>query len=191
MNSTEKVKEFHQRFEHPIGINTLCEEPLKIRQLRVKLLFEELHELAEAGDVELTFHELCEKRIKDNIAIYGHDIGKFGDIEQQPLKDGNNPNKIEELDAITDIQYVLDGKKITSGLYSIADKAFELVHENNMNKSHRDYQHLLDTVSENNWLENDYSFTEDNQGRFMLYNRDKKLTKPLDHKKVDLSVLFV
>lgn len=161
-------------FEHPVGsVNNL--EPLKIRQLRVKLLFEELVELAEAGDVKETMVKLCEKHLSESYPDNG-----------QPLMDGDNVNLIEELDAISDLQYVLDGKKITSGLFLVTDEAFELVHENNMSKAHRDRLHVNDTcrvsgITKFNVFEKD--------GKFLLYNESGKLIKPHDHKKVDLSNL--
>ncbi len=40
-SSVECVKEFHEMFEHPIGLNPSHVEPLKIRQLRLKMIFEE------------------------------------------------------------------------------------------------------------------------------------------------------
>lgn len=173
MTSTDKVKQFHETFEHPIG-NLQTLEPLKIRQLRIKLLFEELRELAEAGDVGATFHKLCSNSTEQDLA------------ELDTLQDGDNVNQIEELDAITDIQYVLDGKKLTSGLYEVCDQAFDLIHENNMQKAHRNPLHVVET-------ENKTGITLqciERNGVFIAQNPDGKTIKPWDHKKVDLSILF-
>src|SRR6478609_1553583 len=93
------VKEFHQVFEHPI--NKLGQEQLKIRQLRIKLLFEELKELAEASDCKETFRDLCEATVSDENWLNA--------------TDGDNVDHLEELDALCDIQYVLAGKVLTGG----------------------------------------------------------------------------
>lgn len=173
--TTQKVKEFHETFEHPIG-SIEGGEPLKIRQLRIKLLFEEIAELAEAGDVPATMESLCHKYISDSTADNG-----------QPNVDGDNVNRIEELDALCDIQYVLDGKKLTSGLHEVFDEAFDLIHSNNMNKAHESEYHALKTVQVNK-LE-DYSIKA-KDGKFLLFNSIGKLIKPHDHKKVTLNHLI-
>lgn len=175
MSTVDKVKRFHEIFEHPIGDSPLHVEPRNTRSLRIKLLFEELQELAEAGDMIGTFQNLCVNFITTVSEKYG-----------KIITDGDNVNKIEELDAITDIQYVLDGKKLTSGLYTVTDEAFDLVHENNMNKAHLSEEHIMETSNKINKnlravFRNDVWIAIDKNG---------KVIKPLDHKKVDLSSLI-
>lgn len=174
MTSVEKVKQFHLLFEHSIG-NLQTLEPLKIRQLRIKLLFEELRELAEAGNVGATFHKLCSNSIEQDLA------------ELDTLQDGDNVNQVEELDALCDIQYVLDGKKLTSGLHEVFEQGFDLIHENNMNKAHRNPEHVKETSEKSGIV---LTCIERN-GVFIAQNSDGKTTKPYDHKKVDLSILFI
>ena len=177
MNKTELVKSFNKTFGFPIReIDEI--EPLESRQLRIKLLFEELQELAQAGDLNETFYNLC----SNHLISYN-----LNDIE---VIDGNNVDKVEELDAITDIQYLLEGKKLSSGLHEISDKAFELVHENNMDKLHRDYGHVLETLDGVINI-NEYEIVPVIGKGLGLYNPSGKLTKPHDHKKVDLKQLFV
>jgi len=175
----EQVKEFHEMFEHPIGIDENHVEPLKVRQLRIKLLFEELEELATASDVKITFLDLCE----------GHANKTYAKIEGEPETwvDGDNVDKVEELDAIADIQYVLNGKILTSGLHGLIEEANDLVHANNMTKAHRDMDHLMDTVIKKQ-MEGYYHKVKD--GLYLLYNSDHKLTKPWNHKKVSFKNLF-
>ncbi len=177
MNKTtvQKVQEFHETFEHPVG--TLSgKEPLNIRQLRIKLLFEEVAELAEAGDVIATMETICHKYISDIASDNG-----------QPNIDGDNVNRIEELDALCDIQYVLDGKKLTSGLHEVFDEGFDLIHSNNMNKAHASEQHALDTAEINGMI--GWS-TKEKDGKILLFNASGKLIKPHDHKKVTLNHLI-
>lgn len=168
---TQKVKEFHELFEHPIG--SLNEtEPLKVRQLRIKLLFEELNELSEAGDLQNTFFSLCNNYIKNLGWCY---------------PDGDDVNKTEELDALCDIEYVLHGKINTSGIHEIFDEAFDLVHENNMNKAHSTKAYAEETINKNN-IE---ATIVERFGGFLVIRSDGKLIKPWNHKKVDLSKLFI
>jgi predicted HAD superfamily Cof-like phosphohydrolase len=181
--SLEMVKEFHELFEHPVGKDFTHVEPLKIRQLRIKLLFEELEELAVAGDVRETFFNLCNDHMNEN-RQRGGDNGDCDHI------DGDNVDKKEELDAITDLQYVLDGKKLTSGLHALTKEAFELIHENNMKKAHIDQEHAVATIKHIN-LDKGVWETVAKNGKVLLYNPDGKLTKPWDHDKVDLSKLLL
>lgn len=173
MKATEQVQDFHKLFEHPIGkLNEL--EPLTIRQLRIKLLFEELEELAEAGDVMGTFTNLC---IKHNT------------VKNADKIDGDNVNKKEELDALCDLEYVLHGKINTSGLHEVFDRAFDLVHGNNMQKAHKSNEHAEETIKSLS-DGNGYNVEEKQPNKFVLKREDGKVIKPHDHKKVDLSPLL-
>jgi len=119
----EMVAEFHETFGHPIA-DKVGEETLSVRQLRIKLLFEELKELAEASDCKLTFAKLRVEGFNDPRKV----------METAQLEDGNNVDHVEELDALCDIQVVLDGKKLTSGHHKHFDEAFKEVHRSNMSK---------------------------------------------------------
>jgi predicted HAD superfamily Cof-like phosphohydrolase len=176
MNQTLKqVQEFHLTFEHPIGEDSGVVEDLKIRQLRIKLLFEELKELAEAGDVQGTLYDLCK-----SVAEYQDE----NDNGIEPV-DGNNVNKIEELDALCDLQYVLNGKIITAGLQFVFDRGFDQVHKNNMTKAHRSHEHALETALKAG-LEG-YKIIQ-KPGGVILASAAGKIIKPHDHVKVKLEL---
>jgi predicted HAD superfamily Cof-like phosphohydrolase len=115
----EDVAQFHKTFGHPINDKKDVID-LKTRQLRNKLIFEENEELAEASDVRATFYELC----KDYIEKY----------EANPIEDGDNVDKVEELDALCDIQYVLSGAVLATGHQENFDEAFQNVQDSNMSK---------------------------------------------------------
>lgn len=172
IKSLEQVKEFHAMFEHSIGVDENHIEPLTTRQLRIKLLFEELAELAVASDVNGTFYDLCIEA-QSELQFKNHD--------------GNKVDKVEELDAIADIQYVLNGKLLTSGLHNLIDEANDLVHKNNMTKAHKDIYHAQQTIEKKNMINCTEKFKD---GLVLLYNSDGKLTKPWDHTKVSLETLF-
>ena len=173
MTTLDKVREFHKTFGHPVNqINEV--ESLKTRQLRIKLLFEELSELADASDVKDTFLRLC----STHVALRDW---KFG------MKDGDKVDRVEELDALCDIQYVLDGKKLTSGLHEVFDLAFDRVHQNNMGKAHRNGSHVSETADKTDL---ELSYKEVN-GKFIAYNQSGKVIKPYDFVKVGLEDLVI
>ncbi len=170
MNTTNKVEEFHEMVGDYFGkMGEL--EPREIRQLRIALLFEELQELAEAGDVQGSFMSLCQEAHTKLLAA---------DVE-----DGDNVDKVEELDAICDIEYLLNGKKLTSGLASVFEEAFELVHRNNMDKGHISYEAAIKTSEKRGGAK-----IRTSRGRFLVHREDGKLLKPWNHEKVDLKPLL-
>jgi len=172
-DSIKKVLDFHTTFNQRVGTSPTALEPLEVRQLRIKLLFEELAELAEASDCKMTMTELCFNYFGPHLKLEDHEC-----------VDGDNVNKIEELDALADIQYVLNGKIITSGLQEVFDSAFNVVHENNMTKAHTSLDHAKKTAREKGLIGHQI-VTRDNH-KFLLYNGDGKLIKPYDHVKVGL-----
>lgn len=54
---------------------------------------------------------------------------------------GNDP--VEALDALVDLQYVLDGAFLALGLHAVKDKAFDEVHRSNMSKLGPDGKPIL------------------------------------------------
>lgn len=163
--------EFSKFFKQHIGsLNEI--EPLEVRQHRIRLIFEEFKEYAEASDVMGTFTGLC----KFNSPGYG----------DPTFEDGNNVNKTEQLDALTDLTVVVDGSKVAGGFHEIADKAADLVFQNNMTKAHRDMGHIIET-SAHLGIELKPVYSE---GKWLAYNLHGKLIKPHDHVKVALSTLL-
>src|SRR5215831_12624030 len=54
-----------------------------------------------------------------------------------------NNDRLEILDALTDLQYVLDGTYIVFGFADVKDAAFEVVHKSNMAKLDRNGKAVL------------------------------------------------
>jgi predicted HAD superfamily Cof-like phosphohydrolase len=174
MNYINKVQEFHETFNHPI--NDTLDIDLNTRQLRVKLIFEELEELAIALDVKNTFKQLCEQSISDltkvdidsdeRIKSYREETQNHitnRDYENAALTrskeeayttylndvgilDGGNVDKVETIDALADIQYVLSGGILALGYSSNFDNAFGDVHNSNMTKACKSMDEVNDTI---------------------------------------------
>lgn len=169
-NTIEKVKRFHELAG--AHVRTAKDKiPLEIRKLRIKLLFEELSELSVASDVEIDFAVLCQNYI-DN----------FTDEKTQ-----DDENKVEMLDALVDIQYVLLGAVLDFGMDKIFDEGFNLIHQNNMRKGHLNYEEAIITADK-------YNLTKDNikliYGKYVVFNLDGKLVKPYNHERVNLENLI-
>lgn len=99
MNSSlELVRQWHEAFEVKNAEVPNIKDPA-LNDLRLKLLFEELNELAEA-------------------------------LSKKDL--------VEVLDALTDLQFVLDGAYLAFGLSKVKDAAFKEVWNSNMSKLDRD-----------------------------------------------------
>jgi len=186
--SLEQVAEFHKLFNHRIG-EEIDSEPLVTRQLRIKLLFEELKELAEASDCKRTFIELCDDSTLAALQNFGLDPidqieARKTTLDGFDIKDGDNVNNLEELDALCDLQYVLNGKILTGGYHKVFDAAFDQVQENNMTKAHRSEEHAKITLSKSDLVLS--GNIEEKQGYYIVTNASGKIIKPWDHKKVSL-----
>lgn len=174
MTSIEQVKEFHEVFGITIGKK---DEPalLKDRQLRVKLIFEELEEYAAASDVMGTFAALC--------------LTATNSQEKLDAEDGDNVDKKEQVDALCDLRYVVDGSAVTDGVADIYEENIAIVHRNNMTKAHQSRAHCLETIRvkqrKGGLGEETYTIV-DKQGKFLLFDINMKLVKPHDHQKVKL-----
>ena len=112
-----KVKEFmiacsQDTGNHKKSINR------ETAQLRLNLLLEELHELADAFGLEKYFQWLLSKHIDDEIA--------------QEEKEIDN---VAVLDANADLLYILYGTIIAAGQEKLINPAFDDVHESNMSKT--------------------------------------------------------
>lgn len=106
MKSLALVEEFHRTYGQPIA-DTPNVSDTQLSQLRLDLLAEELCELAEALGFKLSFQFEAEGLETDPVGV---------------------------LDALTDLQYVLDGAYLSLGLHHIKNAALNEVHRSNMSK---------------------------------------------------------
>ncbi len=176
METINKVKEFHEKFRHPVN-GQHSEISSDLRKLRIRLIFEELYELAEAGDLKDYFADLCEDNVKEWNAATWEEDGK-GQV-----------NRVEELDALADIRYVVDGAILALGFSEVFSKAFDLVHESNMSKLVPYYR--LETEISSYKSKGFIVKTERvNSDWYIMTDAAGKVLKPSTYKAVDLSSLI-
>jgi len=167
----EGVKKFHDTFELPVN-NLNDNIDLKVRQLRINLLFEELVELAHATGCLETLTNLCKKN-------------QYTDL------DTNNVDKKEELDALVDIQYVLCGAVLSLGHHEHFDSAFEDVQTSNMSKMCNNIKEVEDTINmyieKHNMSRDEISYKQ-KDSKYIVYRLDdNKILKNKYYQSVDLS----
>ncbi len=124
--SADRVRQFHQKFGHPVSkwLNISTEE---LRALRVRLLLEEVLELADAAGLIIfnAGHEMDETRIT---------------IESRVEEDGalKTPDIALMADALGDIDYVTQGAALVFGI-PLNAVGIE-IHASNMSKLGADGQ---------------------------------------------------
>ncbi len=117
MRSIDLVREFHETFDQPVR-TTPCVDDEGTNYLRVRLIYEELRELAEALGFSMP-------RVEDAIQGNGFPSCTRGfDLDRA----------VAVLDALTDIQYTLDGTVVSLGFTDYIDDAMIEVHRSNMSK---------------------------------------------------------
>lgn len=122
----EKVKEFMLTFGQPV-LDKPTELPEDRQELRIKLIFEELTEYAEASGKLQYFSDLC------------FDHSNIDHVVE-------NINQVEQFDALLDLQYVLSGAVHEHGFGEIFDEGFDEVHKSNMSKADDNSEDALITL---------------------------------------------
>ncbi len=173
----KSVEDFHKQFNNPV--NSYRDSiDLNIRQLRIKLLFEEIEELSEASDVKKTFLNLCKDVIEKESD--GNRKGIFS-------KDDNGVDKKEELDALCDIMYILMGGVLVLGHQQNFESAFDEVHNSNMSKMCSTMEEVEKTIAF--YKEKDGTeaiFVPKGDKWIVLRKNDGKVLKNVFYKEADL-----
>lgn len=170
----EQVAEFHDMFEHPI----LDEPDIPSSDrciLRLKLIFEELHELSIAMGEELSFVMLIDNWIGQKT------------IDNLPSA---NVDMEEALDALVDLEYVLMGAVLELGMTSIFYEAFREVHESNMTKASTSYQVARDTVSYRLDKYGEVCNIIEKPPYFIIKRNDDKIIKSISYKEAKVGHLI-
>lgn len=114
-SSLSLVREFHQTFRHPVNDEPTLYDPV-VNRFRYELIKEENEELADALGVPFRWWEIF-------LSWFGWQKGQ---------------SKFGVLDALTDLQYVLDGAYLSLGYWRWKNKAVAEVHRSNMSKAGAD-----------------------------------------------------
>lgn len=129
----EQVQEFQLTFGDQV--NKLGEIPsVDKRKLRLKLIFEELSELAEAYGLDETFNQICSNHLMSQ---------GLSDIVDTYIY-----NPTEALDATCDLLVVTHGAACINGHSTIIDEAFDETMRSNMSKSCRTLDQALYSIAE-------------------------------------------
>jgi len=128
----KSIIEFQKAGGHTVAYTTDKDyvPSIEDRKLRLKLIFEELSELAQAYGLERTFYE-----------IVGKELGK------EIFVDTKEFNKTEALDALCDLSVVVNGGYCISGFTDIAEEAYEETMKSNMSKFCYSLDEALATVA--------------------------------------------
>lgn len=115
MHSINIVREFHQTFGHPVADKPTAATK-ELRELRVRLIAEELVEYADALGVELTIEP----------------AGTTHEVEVSAFATDMAVNLVEAADALGDLDYVVQGANLIHGFP--AEKIVAEIHRSNMSK---------------------------------------------------------
>lgn len=141
------------------------------------------------------FHQLFDIVINETINIDDEKINKLRlDLLKEEIseleKALNEKNKVEVLDALVDIQYILNGTVLSLGYSKVFDQAFDLVHISNMSKACNDEHEVRETIK--HYL-NDYNttaYSKIKNGKYLIYRtEDNKVLKSINYKSVKLEHL--
>jgi len=123
-HSVELVREFHKTFSHPTADRPTMPEP-PVRELRLRLILEELLELGTAFGYKL-------------VPVMTPEGTSLEWVVDLALSDAN---LVEAADALTDLDYVVQGGMLNCGLP--APQLVAEVHRSNMSKLGPDGKPLL------------------------------------------------
>jgi hypothetical protein len=132
----KSIIEFQKAGGHTVAYTTDNHTPsIDDRKLRLKLIFEELTELAEAYGLEKTFLNIAKK------LIYETELSMIESIDTKEF------NRTEALDALCDLSVVVNGGYCISGFTNIAEEAYEETMKSNMSKFCYSLDEALVTVA--------------------------------------------
>ena len=169
MNKTlESVSEFHKTFGAPVLDNPQIPDEDRVR-LRLTLILEELGELAEASGAAKVFNEMMKNKVAD--------------FEDKP----EVMDMGEALDALCDLQVVLNGSTLEYGLQDKFDEAFDEVHRSNMSKACTNKEDAEASVDkyQKQGIE---TVLEKVNGKYVIYRAaDHKILKGINYFSPDIS----
>lgn len=132
----ESIIEFQKAGGHTVAYSTDNHIPsIEDRKLRLKLIFEELSELADAYGMKQLFVDICSLHCEDYYNQESH------------FSDDFKFDKVEALDANCDLSVVVNGAYCINGFTDIAQEAYDETMRSNMSKFCYSLDEALATVA--------------------------------------------
>jgi len=179
INYLDSVKEFMLTAGQPV-YDKIINIPEDRNKLRITLIFEELKEYAEASGQLEYFNLLNLITIQDFQENY---LDK--NIEYVPII-----NKVEQLDALCDLQYVLSGTVHEHGFGNIFNAAFNEVQRSNMSKFCRNIKEADETIAYYS-KENQRVYCNVKQLPIVIYRKeDNKVLKSINYSPANLKPII-
>jgi hypothetical protein len=100
---------------------------------------------------------------------------------------------VEIADALTDLQYVLDGAYLAFGMQNIKDELFDHIHESNMSKL-CDTPEIAQATKDKYLAEGVVTYIkfDENSGKYMVKrDSDNKVLKSIDYKPADCGTILI
>lgn len=167
----EKVENFMKTMGQPIHEHPST-TPLSVRQLAIKLTFEELRELSEALDVRSTFGELCDQFLGEGLLTLD-------------LKDGDNVDPVEAIDAFGDIAYTNYWGVVATGLKKVFGNAFSEICRSNDSKACDDLAEADATIAFHNG-KGEKCIAKAVGDKYIVLNESGKVKKSVKYSPADL-----
>lgn len=202
MTREEKVAVFNRIMGQPVADNHK-EVPLKLRQLGIKLIFEELKELAIASGCEKTYFDLCVDSMNESVvkSVF-HDapteqtqeyIAEHKAIKEvvgEHISDSDIIDEVEQIDGLADVQYTLSWAVNVFGHSSRFIKAFDEACESNNSKACKTKDEAIETVTY--WENKDGvpCHIEEIDGLFVVKNSFGKVKKSVNYIPTNYKLLF-
>jgi predicted HAD superfamily Cof-like phosphohydrolase len=164
----KKVKKFMDLMDQKVSDHP-SNTPLETRRLALKLIFEELEELAVALDVRETWKKLCEGNLT---SAYNH-------------PDGDNVDEVETLDALADIEYTTLWGVNATGLGSTYNDAFNEVCRSNDSKGCDTFKDAKESsqMFEDKGISTNIIPVGD---KFVIKDKNGKVKKPINYSPAQL-----
>ena len=175
----KSIIEFQKAGGHTVAYTTENHIPsIEDRKLRLKLIFEELTELAEAYGLEKTFQNIVKKLIYEK------------ELSIEECRDTKEFNKTEALDALCDLSVVVNGGYCVSGFTDIVEEAYEETMRSNMSKFCYSLDEALATVANKEDWTYKQVVVSDKIIYAILRKEDGKIMKSPSFYKPDYSKFF-
>lgn len=142
------------------------------------------------------FHKQFDIIVNEKIDISKDNINKLRlDLLKEELNELetalNQKDKVETLDALIDIQYILLGTILSLGYKNVFDEAFDRVHNSNMTKACQTEEELRETLKYYLEQKNTLAYSKIKNNKYLVYrSSDNKVLKSINYESVVLNDLI-